>query len=229
MNNLELMQARTNVLFTYDGRGRMLYDNDPERRPAPRIYLAYTADGYVLRFGQAISDVTAAQIGEIVHRQPPVEDVRTTPRVVEAVQEALSGQSPAPQGGPAYRFPEPLPSPGGTVQITEATVQLALHTYPWLLAELAEWWPCFAVVRDGAAVSICFSARIGAAVCEAGVETVPAFRRHGYAATVTAAWVSAILHSGRIPVYSTSWGNVASQGVAQHLGLILFGADAVWT
>lgn len=228
MNDLSLMRARADVLFTYDQRGRMLYRNDPGKQPAPRLFLGYTSTGYLIRFGQDISDEAAIRLQEIVDVEPPVEDMRSLPPVVAAVGNLLEKQASDREGGPAFRFSEPLPATRDAIQITGANVTLARDTFPWLLTELAGWWPCFAVVRDNVAVSVCFSARIGAVVCEAGVETLPAFRGRGYAAAVTAAWAGAIRYSGRIPLYSTSWHNVASQRVAHQLGLIMLGADVVW-
>jgi predicted GNAT family acetyltransferase len=97
-----------------------------------------------------------------------------------------------------------------------------------LYDELADWGPCFAVVRGGAAVSVCFSSRIGAAAAESGVETLPHFRGRGYASAATAGWATAVQAAGLIPLYSTSWENLASQGVARRLGLVLFGSDMTW-
>lgn len=228
VNDLEMMRARIDTLFIHDERGRMLCLNDRDKRPAPRVYLAYTSDGYVLRCGRHVSDRIASRLKTIVGEQSPVENIQSVPGVVSAIQNVLEQPASDEAGGPAYRFPEPMPSAGTVTQLVESDVEIARTTFPWLLSELADWWPCFAVVQDGAAVSVCFSARIGAAVCEAGVETLPAFRRRGYAAAVTAAWAVAIRESGRVPLYSTSRHNLASQGVADRLGLIPFGADVIW-
>lgn len=223
------MQARARTLFTYDTRGRMVCRNDPEMKPAPRLFLAYTSGSYTIRFGQDISDSTTRRVQEMIDTQPALEHIRAVPPVVRRIQDVL-GQRPSDrEGGPAYRFQESLPPAGKTIQITGANVMLARDTFPWLVSELVDWWPCFAVVCDGAAVSVCFSARIGSLVCEAGVESLPAFRRRGYAAEATAAWAAAIRDSGRTPLYSTSRGNIASQSLARRLGLIMFGADVVWT
>jgi hypothetical protein len=34
-----------------------------------------------------------------------------------------------------------------------------------------------------------------------------------------------VRRENRIPLYSTSWDNAASRGVARRLGLVLYGAD----
>jgi RimJ/RimL family protein N-acetyltransferase len=166
----------------------------------------------------------------LLQRFSPTGDLRLPVDLQEGVGELLGGAGPRPmETGPAFRFPDPIPGSGEAVQLTKANVEVAGSTFPWLLTELPDWWPCFAVVRDGIAVSICFSSRIGPRACEAGVDTLPAFRGRGFASAATAAWAASIQASGRIPLYSTSWDNLASRGVARHLGLIMFGADASWT
>jgi predicted GNAT family acetyltransferase len=89
----------------------------------------------------------------------------------------------------------------------------------------AESAPCLAIMDDGQPVSACFSARTSPRASEAGVETLPQFRRRGYASAVTAGWAQHVRAAGRIPLYSTSWDNLASQRVAPRLGLQLYGAD----
>ena len=74
------------------------------------------------------------------------------------------------------------------------------------------------------AVAVCASARIGAQACEAGVETVPAYRGRGLAAAVTARWADEVRARGLLPLYSTSWDNLGSRGVARRLGMIRYAA-----
>jgi hypothetical protein len=234
MNDRDLMDVRADTDFTYDLRGRMLRTNEPRgqaRRPAPRFFLGRTMAGSIFRFGVAVPAAVARPLEAIVARLPPAGDLESPPPLLGAVREVLEQHAPitAEGGGPAYRFPESIERPGEAIQLTDANRSLARETYPWLYDELADWQPCFAIVRDGAAVSICFSSRFGAKAAESGVETLPACRGRGYASAATAAWAIAVRETGRIPLYSTGRGNLASQGVARRLGLILFGADASWT
>jgi RimJ/RimL family protein N-acetyltransferase len=156
---------------------------------------------------------------------------RSLPPALQArVRETLEahGMVARVSGGPAYRFPASIDAPASAVQVTDANRAIIRDTFPWLYPELADWAPCFAVVVDGAAVAVCFSSRLSAQAAEAGVETLPDFRRRGFASAATAAWGAAIRATGRIPLYSTAWDNTASQGVAWRVGLIRFGADASW-
>ncbi len=225
------MALRADILFTYDTRGRMLCSNDPERRPAPRVFLGCTPDGNVIRFGQDVADDLARRLEAVAERRPPGDDLRIPPATLAAMQEVLRRLAPATVdgGGPAYRFPASISQPrvqGDVVQITTANIDAVRDSYPWLIEELADWGPCFAVVRDGAAVSVCFTSRNGERATEAGVETLPDFRGQGYATAATAAWGAFIAAGGRIPLYSTGWDNLASQAVARRAGLVMFGADA---
>lgn len=234
MDDRELMRIRADTDFTYDARGRMLRSNEPReeaRRPAPRLFLGRTLAGHVVRFGATAPDALARRLEAIIDRLPLVGDLHAPPVALASLREALVRHAPitAEGGGPTYRFPASIARSGEVVQLTDAKRELVRDAYPWLYDELADWQPCFAVVRDGAAVSCCFSSRSGADAAEAGVDTLPAFRGRGYAAAVTAAWGAAIRESDRIPLYSTAWDNLASQGVARRVGLIMFGADTTWT
>jgi RimJ/RimL family protein N-acetyltransferase len=234
MDDRELMAIDADTGFTYDARGRMLLTNEPHipsRRPAPRLRVTRTMAGDVTRFGATVPDELMQRLTGIIEQMPSVTDLRAPLPALAAVREALSAHAPitAEQSGPSYRFPDSIAQPALAVQLTAENVEAARDTYPWLLEELADWPPCFAVIHDGAAVSVCFSSRLSAQAAAAGVDTLPEFRGRGYAVAVTAAWATAVRASGRIPLYGTSWDNVASQGVARRLGLLMSGADMSWT
>jgi hypothetical protein len=229
-DDLALMNLRAMTLFRHDTRERMQCCNDPDCRPAPRVFLGTTEAGWVMRFGAALPEAVVTELTALVARQPPVGTRSLPPALQARVRETLEahGMVARVSGGPAYRFPASIHAPASAVQVTDANRAIIRDTFPWLYPELADWAPCFAVVVDGAAVAVCFSSRLSAQAAEAGVETLPDFRRRGFASAATAAWGAAIRATGRIPLYSTAWDNTASQGVAWRVGLIRFGADASW-
>jgi hypothetical protein len=233
VRDLDLMGLFADVAFTYDIHGRMLRTNEPrevKRRPAPRLFLGSTVDGLVRRFGALLTEALVQRLNDSLDSFAPPSDLHGPLSAPAGVLEALEQHAPIvrQRGGPIYRFPESVARPREAVELTERNIDLARATYPWLLSELADWWPCFVGVRDDAAVSVCFSARIGPRVAVASLDTLPAFRGRGYAAAVTAAWGAAVRDSGRIPIYNTTWDNVASQAVARRLRLVLFGVTAAW-
>jgi predicted GNAT family acetyltransferase len=59
----------------------------------------------------------------------------------------------------------------------------------------------------------------------AGLETLEEYRRRGHAVAVVAGWARAVRAMGRIPLYGTTWDNIASQGVARKLGLVRYGTE----
>jgi hypothetical protein len=86
--------------------------------------------------------------------------------------------------------------------------------------------PVYAVHIAGQIVASCESVREDDTAAEAWVQTLPEFRRRGYARQVTAAWGLDLLCQAKIPFYSHNMDNIASQGVACSLGLVPF-IDAI--
>lgn len=229
MDDGDLMRIQAETLFTYDGRGRMVLDNVLDGGPAPRLFVGRALSGDVVRFGEALPETVVRRLDALLEREPPAGDLRAAPSV--ALRDVLAAHAPvaAHGGGPAYCFPAAIPQPADIVLVTDANASLVEHTFPRLFPNPATRRQCVAVVRDGAAVSICLSSRIGARATEAEVETLPDFRGRGYAAAVTAGWALIVQAAGAIPLYCTSWENLASQGVARRLGLSMYGADWYWT
>jgi len=50
-------------------------------------------------------------------------------------------------------------------------------------------------------------------------------RGRGYATAAVAVWATAVRRRGLLPLYSTSWENVASQRVAAKVGAVSYGED----
>lgn len=208
----------------------MVRSNEPDGLPPPRVLLCFTPEYYLLRFGATVPDALSDRITSIVRAMWAPGGLRVPPALAGAVGTALGEELPVgvEESGPIFRFPDSLPPTGDAVQLVDANLSVARDTYPWLCAELALWGPCFAVVRDGAATSVCFSSRIGAEANEAGVDTRPGFRGRGFATATTAAWGAAVKAAGRTPLYSTSWENQPSRGLANRLRLVMFGAEVNW-
>lgn len=123
--------------------------------------------------------------------------------------------------GPAFKFPDEITPPQGTVFIDDIGL-LNHHFTGWTEDEIPERTPIVAIVENGHAVSVCCCSRLSDVAAEAGLETAEAYRGRGLGPRVTAAWALAVRATGRIPLYSTSWSNDASLAVARKLGLEVY-------
>jgi len=225
--DFELMELHVAALFKHDARGRIVSSNEYDPDSAPRLYLGRTVEGNLWRFHADLSGDLAQRLDEILRQEPIVSDLSQPPINLPQLKAVLEVQRPvvAVEAGPAWYFPHEIAPPTGVIEITANNVECARKYFDYIPDHLSELQPCFAVAVDGDAVAMCSTVRIPDRVTEAGVYTEESFRGHGYAAAVTAAWAIAIRESGRIPLYSTSWENVASRRVASKLGLILYGSD----
>lgn len=229
-SDLELLEMQIEALFTHDDRGRIVAINEPEGGPAPRFFFGRTSEGNLWRVRHDVSGETARALEELAMREAVHDDLRAAPGNLDAMVGALGRNQDATidDAGPAYRFPDDLPMPGGVTRITRAN----LHLLGRMVADLEDvdreferGEPCLVIVVEGMAVALCYSARLTDRAAEAGVETLEPYRGRGYASTVVAAWARAVRGTGRTPLYSTSWDNLASQAVARKLGLIQYGSD----
>jgi hypothetical protein len=218
---------RVGALFAYDDRGRMTGVNQWDGGVAPRFFLMRTPDRVIARFRDDVPDDLAARLEEIAMREPPGAAPPPRPVHERAYLYLLAAHAPVgPTGaGPSYTFVAAPPSAPAPVAIGPANADLLAGAFDDWADDVGRRDPFMAIVREGRAVAICASVRISAAVHCAGVETHPDWRGRGHAVSVVAGWARAVRAAGAAPCYSTSWENVASQGVARRLGLGLMGVD----
>lgn len=78
----------------------------------------------------------------------------------------------------------------------------------------------YVILIDGEVVAWASTDREVAQAAEVSIETLPEFRRRGYARQVTAAWAASVLSAGKVAFYSHLLENAPSQAVAASLGLV---------
>jgi RimJ/RimL family protein N-acetyltransferase len=228
--DLDLMRLQAEALFVHDANGRLVCINEPDpTNPAPRFFLARTKVGHLWRARFDLPLDLAAELDRLAAAEPVVSDLSEQPHYAVQYAALLNQHSPlvATDAGPAYYLPEPdqLDQPHNAVLITPENINLLQAHFSWLLTTLTDYAPVAAAIVDGQAVAVCFCSRITTKVCEAGVHTEEKYRGHGYATQAARGWAKAVRSTGRLPFYSTSWSNLASQAIARKLGGVLYGVD----
>ena len=222
------------VLYETDDRGRSAAVRGGNAA-TPLAHFFRTATGNRWLIGTVLPEGTAARLDTAFADEPVLEPgdwEHSAPRCLEVVRNLLvpfrqvDHASPEYRG-PAYAFPDDLPIIGSAEEYApDSDVSRVASDLEWI-ATASEVERPVVVVRDedGRVVSVCHAARATPEGAEAGLDTTPGSRRRGYALAVTSRWAAEVRASGRIPLYSTSWENEASRGVARRLGLILYGED----
>ena len=214
---LEMMRRHVGALYTFDARGRMTGVNQWDGGIAPRFFLGRTAEGQVACLR---SDVPDDLVGALSALPASAHD--------DAYLRLLARRAPVTRvwHGPAFAFVTDVPiHTAGVVAIDESNVDLLRGGLEAWLPDVPHRRPFLAAIEGGRAVSVCASVRITPAAHAAGVETLAAFRGRGHARAVVAAWARAVRGLGALPLYSTSWENMASRAVAARLGMTMFGVD----
>jgi RimJ/RimL family protein N-acetyltransferase len=186
-----------------------------------------TAEGPICRFRADLPSDLAHRLQQLCSQEPLDRAFTELPVRYDQILELMARHAPVEKvwSGPAYMLPPLAPPPMQVISIDERNRDLLRTRFDDWTADIPHRRPFVALVDGGRAAAICASVRISPGVHCAGVETHPDFRRKGYAAQVVAAWAIAVRSDGATPFYSTSWDNLASQGVARRLGARLAGVD----
>jgi RimJ/RimL family protein N-acetyltransferase len=227
----DLLDLHVRTLFRLDERDRIIAINEDGLGDPPRLYVGRTSSGLIVRFRHDVPDALIHEITAILAGEPSVGDSSTPLVTLELLRAALNRHAPVVRewSGPAWYVPVTTTATAAIDTTLVSDPDVLTDGFPDLAAELKYKAPVVAVVVEGAAVATCCSSRTSVSAAEAGVETLPEYRGRGYAAAVVARWAGEVRSQGRIPLYSTSWDNLASQGVARRLGLVFIGSDVHFT
>jgi len=218
LSPLDMMNIQADTLYTMDDRKRLLRINEPDGGQAPALFIGITSAGPCSFYHEQLPSSLIEKLG---YETGFPLDIPKLIRSVETFKPVKSVWM-----GLAYAFPEKCGQWHPNVQLIDPhhTFQLAEH-FPDFIELPYEKMPVAAYVIEDSAVAVCCSARVSTQGAEASLYTAPDFRGRGYAAEAVKCWQHHVKESGRIPIYSTSWDNVASQNVARKLGLLQFGVD----
>lgn len=228
-SNLHLMALQIDTLFRCDAAGRLLCVNEMGEPLAPRFFMGRTVQGNLWRFRHDLPADVVEALDHLCRAEPVAVDLTQPPRQETAIKRVLQQHAPLGEEyrGPAYWIPDGIPAPPNVVLINPENGELLRRSFPWLLPVPKDngMSPIAATVVDDHAVAVCFCSRIPGRATEAGLETVAAFQGKGYGSASVAGWAAAVHRLGCLPLYSTAWENLASQGVARKLGMRLYGED----
>jgi GNAT superfamily N-acetyltransferase len=225
------MQRHVEALYVHDPRGRIVRVNEWDGGPPPRFFLGRTEAGHVFRARADLPDALVASLFALCRTEPVTAQPHRLPVNADRYTALLARHAPIEgvRAGPAYAFASTRPTDaagdGQAISIGATNAQLLEGGLGAWSPDVAYRRPFLAIVEEGRAVALCASVRITPAAHEAGVETVPEYRRRGLATRVVTAWANAVARTGALPLYSTSWENTASRAVAKRLELEMFGVD----
>lgn len=203
----------------------MISETVDQGRDAPRFVLVRTGDGVQWRVRADVADEVAERLAAIALEEPAMTDP-DRPAVHAVAYGDVLGNVGRTGGGPFYAFPRAIGPDASVVEITAAAADLVPLELGGTdgIADGAEL-PCFGVIVDGRAVSVCRTARLVDDAAQAGVNTMEEYRGRGYAKRAVLVWGRAIRKMRREPIYSTFYENFASRRVAKGAGLTLIGVD----
>ena len=232
--DLQLIDLQISTLFICDADGHLRYIREPgyaesELDPAPRFFMGRTLHGNIWRFRHDLPKSVVHEVDQLCNNEPIASNLSEPPQTAAAIRAILHAHTPNTQDerGPAYWIPNNRQAPAAVVQITDANKHLLEAYFPWKITSRSGFkiGPMTAAIVQNKAVSICYCARLTPAAAEAGVETTKVFRGQGFGSAAVAGWASAIRQRDLLPLYSTTWENLASQSIARKFDMVQYGDD----
>lgn len=218
LSPMDMMKIQASTLYTMNGQQRLLSINEPGGGHAPAIFIGMTSAGSLIYYHEQLPPDLMNELGKECELPLDIPKLIRKVGTFEPVNCVWMG--------PAYAFPDSSNEWNLNVQLIgqEQRDLLAEHL-PELTDHLHDKWPVSAYVIGDSAVAVCCSARLSNHGAEASLYTAPGYRGRGFAAETVKCWQYYVKERGCLPVYSTSWDNLASQQVAHKLGLIQFGVN----
>lgn len=237
LDQVRLTWLQAGTLFRLDPAGRLVAVNEAEPVELPLLHAAVDETGWSIWSHAELSPRLELDAMDLIsqHHLGPDDELHPGHPLVAQLR-ALVRQAADDQlgvlevhAGPAFVADPDLdliyPDVEGLdVLLDKSESSVLIRHFPYSHHVFDSRVPVGVVVRDGAAVSACFSARSTLQAAEAGVATEPTHRRQGLAAAVVTAWITAQHDFGLVPLYSTSWANVGSRRLAAELGLRHYGS-----
>jgi hypothetical protein len=219
------MNMHIDVLFNQDERTRLVSVNQWNGGTTPRFFLGRTDKGNTWRYRSDLAADLIDQLEALCLQE--VGDPRQEPVHKKAYVALLAAHQEPVQlwQGPAYCCPKPSEPLLKPTLITPENAHLLEGGLDDWRVDVPYWQPFSAIIHNDHAVAVCASVRQRAFAHEAGVETLSAYRAKGYAVSAVAGWANTLRSHNIMPLYSTSWDNKASQGIARKLGFEFYGTD----
>lgn len=227
----ELMELQIQSLYIHNNEDDITEFNGPpgDEGKAPWVFVARTSESVHIRFHPVVSKAVRQAIIGLVKGDKNCLNFKEKLQSENQIIQILKNEELICDiiwNGPVYSCFKHQLIKSKVIEIHSENIDLCKTTFPNSYYDLHERPPAFAVVEDGLAVAICFCATEPKnKAVEAGVVTHKDFRQKGYGVRVVSAWIDSAIQRGLIPLYSTGWDNIGSMGIADKLGLKLFGSD----
>lgn len=237
--DLELLEVHRRTAFTFDDRGRMVYESAPDSSPGRRFSFTGCREGNLAVVRHDVPDMVARELQGLVALEPPLVATDSVPMHLERYRALLDVEGSAGEHhhGLLWVFPRPV-----TFDADVDVVRSGTRDGDCLLARFADvvpaslrekgfgspadlWAPWCVAMVEGEVASIAETVRRGPAGAEVGVDTAIGFRGRGLGAAVTAAWSRHPELQTLVLFYSTSRQNMSSRRVTERLRLRLLGSS----